>query len=903
MVSSGNICSSSEQKRRHVLLPRSKVCSEARSLVATSLVVLLLLHLQQVSPSSATATVDTPPTTTFTVRPSLDRGRRFDGVGGVSGGGGGTRLLLDYPEPQRSDILDVLFKPYHGASLHVLKVEIGCDGDTTQGSEQTHLRGPDDNAPTRFSRGYENWLMIEARKRAPAIHLSGLFWGAPGWVMSDSDSVWTPAFTEYVATWVSGLRHERGLVIDSIGLGFNERGYSVPWIINTTARLRKDNNNSSSNSNDNNITTIAADLCCGSSWNIAEDMVKNATLRAAVDVIGVHCPGPANGNRDTPEAAVELNIPLWDTEQHLGLPDPNPVPCWEWAAAQGLAQVINQNILQNITATLIWTPIYSWYAWLPYAGKGLLVANTPWNGAYNVSATTWAVAHTTQFTQPGWYFVNGGGGGGGGGGDGDGRGACGHVLKQSVVDGSSTGSTAGNLVGKTKKGQPTDASWTSYVSPDGRDLSIVLETMTGPERNFDIGLTGAFATRTPLFYVWRTNETQQFVASGTVPVVNGRVRITVGADSLVTLSTTNRANKGTEATVNTTTFTGDSAAAAAAAAANAADTAANAADTAADMAMDNMETDRNHRGRDHSDAISEAAVATEEVRKEEVAFPMPYNESFDTYSEDALARYFSDMNGAFSVSLNSKLTGGGGGGVLMQRSTRAPMATHTRDGDNFAVAIGDATWTGYTIRVRAMAMAISPMYNGSSSMHSDSAKATLSSLKTSMSTTTTTTTTTKTIGSDPPPQLLFGSHVGSSAPPEATHRDPAIAGFVLALYMNGTWSLTYGTKRDGVAKGTGGDWGPDVWANVEMTVVPGEEANTGNKVVAIVNGKVLANTTSAKISSGNKSGSSGGGGGDSSGKQQVVKICGAAFLGTGIHPAAFDDFSVTPATTTTAALS
>ena len=27
------------------------------------------------------------------------RGRRFDGIGAVSGGGGGTRLLLDYDEP------------------------------------------------------------------------------------------------------------------------------------------------------------------------------------------------------------------------------------------------------------------------------------------------------------------------------------------------------------------------------------------------------------------------------------------------------------------------------------------------------------------------------------------------------------------------------------------------------------------------------------------------------------------------------------------------------------------------------------------------------------------------------------------------------------------------------------
>ena len=36
-------------------------------------------------------------------------GRVFDGVGAISGGGGNSRLLFDYPEPQRTQILDYLF--------------------------------------------------------------------------------------------------------------------------------------------------------------------------------------------------------------------------------------------------------------------------------------------------------------------------------------------------------------------------------------------------------------------------------------------------------------------------------------------------------------------------------------------------------------------------------------------------------------------------------------------------------------------------------------------------------------------------------------------------------------------------------------------------------------------------
>ena len=55
----------------------------------------------------------------------------LDGIGGLSAGAS-SRLLYDYPEQQRSDILDLLFKPNFGASLHILKVEIGGDGQSTE---------------------------------------------------------------------------------------------------------------------------------------------------------------------------------------------------------------------------------------------------------------------------------------------------------------------------------------------------------------------------------------------------------------------------------------------------------------------------------------------------------------------------------------------------------------------------------------------------------------------------------------------------------------------------------------------------------------------------------------------------------------------------------------------------
>ena len=68
----------------------------------------------------------------------------FNGLGGLSGGGATSRLLPDYPEKQRDEILDILFKPQFAASLHLLKVEIGGDSQSTDGTESSHMHSQDD---------------------------------------------------------------------------------------------------------------------------------------------------------------------------------------------------------------------------------------------------------------------------------------------------------------------------------------------------------------------------------------------------------------------------------------------------------------------------------------------------------------------------------------------------------------------------------------------------------------------------------------------------------------------------------------------------------------------------------------------------------------------------------------
>ncbi len=146
-------------------------------------------------------------------------GRTFDGMGAVSGGGATSVLLRDYVEPQRSQILDYLFKPNFGAAMSELYVEIGGDGNATQGSELSHMHTATDE---NYFRGYEWWLMEQARARNPAIYLDATPWSGPSWV-GTNNNLFTQTMATYVAKWLNGAKTYHNLDVNYVGCR-NEKG-------------------------------------------------------------------------------------------------------------------------------------------------------------------------------------------------------------------------------------------------------------------------------------------------------------------------------------------------------------------------------------------------------------------------------------------------------------------------------------------------------------------------------------------------------------------------------------------------------------------------------------------------------------------------------------------------------
>ena len=416
-------------------------------------------------------------------------GRTFEGLGALSAGAS-SRLLVDYPEPQRSQILDYLFKPGYGAALQHLKVEVGADVNSTDGSEPSHMRTRNDHD---YARGYERWLMVEAHKRNPNIILDILPWGAPGWV--SNGKFYSRDTAEYMADFIKGARDKYGLTISYAGI-WNEKVYDAEYVKELHHALKAQHLDTK---------VVCCDEYIGEGkgqWAIADEIRADSALNAAVDVIGVHYPLD-NGRITTTDSAKKSGKPLWSSEDQ-----PNsgggPILSRAWPiGGRILATVYNRNYLEGaMTKTEIWSPITSYYDILAAPNSGLMYANTPWSGYYDVQSAIWVTGHTTQFAQPGWQYLD---------------------------------TSSGYL--------PEKGTYVAFKSPNRKDWSLVLESVEAKQsQQVGFTITGGLSTGT--VHIWETNSRKSFEHVAEVKPKNGSFSFTFEPDSIYSLTTTTGQGKG-----------------------------------------------------------------------------------------------------------------------------------------------------------------------------------------------------------------------------------------------------------------------------------------------------------------------------------------------------------------------
>ncbi|HEY6081919.1 MAG TPA: hypothetical protein VIU45_00595, partial [Chitinophagaceae bacterium] len=412
-----------------------------------------------------------------------DTERTFEGIGGVSAGAS-SRLLIDYAEPYRGDILDYLFKPRFGAGFQHLKVEIGGGYNSTDGSEPSFARTRAEMSHPDFTRGYEYWLMRMARDRNPDIVLDCLPWTFPAWFDGGEHS---QDAADYTAKFIQGAKSQWGLDINYTAGHRNEVAWDKKvdrdWLVN---KLRPTLNKSGLSA----VKIVAADETPEHHWSIADEMVADSALFNAVDAIGSHYPaGNITAN------CLKTDKSLWASEDFSTPGD--------WRDAFKLAMELNRNYVKGkMTATELWCPINSFYDNLLCPGTGVMRANTPWSGYYEVSPAVWAVAHTTQFASPGWKYL---------------RSGC------------------GSLPGG-------ENYYVTLKKPGGSGQYSIIIADKNYTGTASFQVSGGLSTG--VVHVWKSDSIRQFIHIKDITPVNGSFSINLEPDAIYSITTTTGQLKG-----------------------------------------------------------------------------------------------------------------------------------------------------------------------------------------------------------------------------------------------------------------------------------------------------------------------------------------------------------------------
>jgi len=437
--------------------------------------------------------------------------RVYDGVGAVLGGGGNARYLMDYPEPERRQILDYLFKPGYGASLQLLKLEIGGGANSSDGAEASiePVRGRID-----CRAGYELSIARQAVALNPYLKLYGLQWSAPGWVRNHTGSgLFTQDDIRYLLDWL-GCARQQGLAISYLG-GWNEsdNGRHGRWF----GQLRKALNAAGYRQ----VKLVAGDSF--ETW----DEVSRPPDRA-VAILGTHdvCGYPtgvagAGTTCTAPKLAIESGRPLWASE--LGAMDAGAqagcvVPC---APAMDRATVRGY-IDARLTGYLEWPVIDAMPPGLPFENRGLVTADQPWSGHYQVNAMTWAIAQVTQFVWPPWRGNPGG---------------------WKYLD-----SASGFL-----RGRRADGSYVTLVRSGGGAWSTIIETTTARKaQRADFTVTGGSGgVAGATVHVWASNfdpatdgPSTWFVRQPDIRPAGGKFTVVLRPGWVYSLTTTSGQGRG-----------------------------------------------------------------------------------------------------------------------------------------------------------------------------------------------------------------------------------------------------------------------------------------------------------------------------------------------------------------------
>lgn len=337
----------------------------------------------------------------------------YRGLGTVTCNGS-SRLLMDYKEENPTaywEIMNWLFNPVTGAGLSHIKIELGCDSDTSSGAEPATKRSSGQKA--NVSRGAGYMFAHDALTINPDITLDMLCWGMPAWVeqaYQRSNKAGYKARYKWYKETLDAAYDTWGLKFSYVSANRNEKEIEKGWTKYLAKALDKEK---SQKYDYGAIKIVAADET--DNMYVADEMLKDKAYRKAVDVIGCHYNSYMNSK--VKKLHTKYKKEIWFSEGASVATDSifgvnNTADGQTTSGTNGMLDIANRIIIgmaqSNMTLYEFQPSVASYYDGAVYYPKQLISANTPWSGYYSATNGLVMTMHFNNFIKKGWRFIDSG---------------------------------------------------------------------------------------------------------------------------------------------------------------------------------------------------------------------------------------------------------------------------------------------------------------------------------------------------------------------------------------------------------------------------------------------------------------------------------------------------------------
>lgn len=335
----------------------------------------------------------------------------YRGLGCISANNA-SRLLLDYKvehPKEYEEIMRLLFQKDYGIGLSHIKLELGADVNSFAGAEPATKRTAEEHADVTRGAGFQ--FAADAKVINPDITLDLLRWGEPAWVARaftiSQEHGLNARYTWYKET-LEAAYQIYGLKFNFISADQNETDTTdEAWILFLRYRL---DHEKKTPYDYRKIKIVASDEV--GTRNVAAQMVENASLRNAIDVIGLHY--TTFGDSYTNLLNEAYGKEIWYSE--------GSAPCnlSELTVQADQSGITGKNGAIDIANRIInsyYNGKMCMYEFRPaiaanYDGaydapKHLISAQEPWSGHYRMDSGFWMALQFSRFSPKGWLFVNG----------------------------------------------------------------------------------------------------------------------------------------------------------------------------------------------------------------------------------------------------------------------------------------------------------------------------------------------------------------------------------------------------------------------------------------------------------------------------------------------------------------